>query len=111
MTEGSIALPVAMSNLHLAGRPGKTRFVAASSGVVLVYDLAELLPTSIPKGGLFQGVFADDDTVLLWPDDGEHWRWHDLVTNTETVLDQLSSCADDLGRARGRRWVRAVRSC
>ena len=97
VTEGSIALPVAMSDLHLAGRPGKTRFVAASSGVVLVYDLAELLPTSIPKGGLFQAVFADDDTVLLWPDDGEHWRWHDLVTNTETVLDHPLQTTDVLG--------------
>jgi hypothetical protein len=84
--DGKIGLPVAMANVHLAGRRGRTRFVAAATGLVLVYDLADVLPTSIPKRGLFQAAFADDDTLLMWPDD-DRYMWRDIATGKTTGID------------------------
>ncbi len=113
-SEGTIVMPVAMPNVHLAGRAGKTRFVAVSAGIVLVYDLAEILPLTIPKMGLFEAVFADDDTALMWPDGDKPYRWYDLVTNAETKIEyplqeptEISSI--DAGRVLVREQIDATR--
>jgi hypothetical protein len=86
-SEGTIMLPVGMTNAHLAGRPGHTRFVVASNGIVLVYDLADILPVAVPKRGLFEATFADDETLLLWPDSNDRYHWKDLATGALTEID------------------------
>jgi tRNA A-37 threonylcarbamoyl transferase component Bud32 len=67
--DGRINVPVPLTSAHLAGRPGATRFVAAGTGVVLVYDLADIVPQMIRKNGEENVEFFDDDTLLVWPDD------------------------------------------
>jgi len=84
--DGHIPLPVAMQNPHLAGRPGQTRFVAAADGLVLIFDLADLIPKRIPKMGELAAEFVDDDTLLLWPDDVVTFNFYDLVTGGKTPL-------------------------
>jgi hypothetical protein len=84
---GKIALPIPASTAHLAGVPGKTRFVVATTGIALVYDLAEIVPISVPKLGMFQAEFVDPNTLLMWPGEADSYRWHDIATGVETPLD------------------------
>ncbi|MEO8846205.1 MAG: serine/threonine-protein kinase [Kofleriaceae bacterium] len=78
--DGRIHMPVPLSSPHLVGRPGSTRFVAAGSGVVLVYDLADVAPQMIAKTGEDHVEFFDDDTLLMWPDDLLTFYARDLAT-------------------------------
>ncbi|MEO8552750.1 MAG: hypothetical protein ABI678_22385, partial [Kofleriaceae bacterium] len=84
--EGRIALPVAMGNPHLAGKPGVSRFVAAGTGLVLVFDLADVLPKRIPKTGEVDAQFVDDDTLLMWPDAVTDYFFYDLATGKRTPV-------------------------
>ncbi|HET9992199.1 MAG TPA: hypothetical protein VFQ65_26895, partial [Kofleriaceae bacterium] len=84
--DGHVPLPVAMANPHLAGRHGQTRFVAAATGLVLIFDLADLIPKRIPKHGELEAQFIDDDTLLMWPDDVTTFNFYDLVTGGKTPL-------------------------
>jgi len=78
--DGRINVPVPLTSAHLAGRPGSTRFVAAGTGVVLVYDLADIVPQMIRKNGEENVEFFDDDTLLLWPDDLVTFYERDIPT-------------------------------
>ncbi|HEY0253307.1 MAG TPA: serine/threonine-protein kinase [Kofleriaceae bacterium] len=75
-----IHMPVALSEPHLAGHKGQTRFVAVGDGIVLIYDLAEMLPRLYEKNGEMSGLFMDDDTLLMWPDDVISFYSRDLKT-------------------------------
>jgi serine/threonine protein kinase len=84
--DGHIPLPVAMANAHLAGRHGQTRFVAAATGLVLIFDLADLVPKRIPKHGELDAQFVDDDTLLMWPDEVTTFYFYDLATGAKTPV-------------------------
>ena len=78
--DGKINVPVPMSNAHLAGRRGSTRFVAAGNGIVLLYDLADLVPRTFTKHGELNADFLDATTLLVWPDDLVTMTTRDIVT-------------------------------
>ena len=78
--DGRINVPVPLTSPHLVGRAGSTRFVAAGTGVVLVYDLADIAPQIIPKNGEDNVEFLDPDTLLLWPDDMITFNVRDIST-------------------------------
>ncbi|MEP6865853.1 MAG: serine/threonine-protein kinase [Deltaproteobacteria bacterium] len=84
--DGHIPLPVAMANAKLAGHHGQTRFVAAANGLVLIFDLADVIPKRIPKQGEIAAEFVDDSTLLLWPDNVTTFNFYDLVTGAKTPL-------------------------
>jgi len=86
MIEGRIALPVPMGNPHLAGKPGQSRFVVAGNGLVLVFDLSDILPKRIPKIGEVDAQFVDDDTLMMWPDDVTDYYFYDLATGKRTPI-------------------------
>ena len=89
---GTLALPVALRDLRLAGRRGKTRLVVAGEGRVLVYDLADVLPRFVPKDGMFAGAFGDRDSMLLWPGgDMAGFSWWNVATGTHVELDDKMS--------------------
>ncbi|CAN5212786.1 hypothetical protein BH11MYX1_BH11MYX1_29840 [soil metagenome] len=88
LPEGRIATPVPVAKARIAGRHGQNRFVAVATGLVLIYDLAEIVPRTIPKRGEFVADWLDDETILLWPDDSlRTYRFHDLGTGVETPIE------------------------
>ena len=93
---GSLALPVALRIVRLAARRDHTRLVVAGEGRVLVYDFADLLPRFVPKDGMFEGAFADRDSMLLWPSrDMTGFSWWNVMTGNRVELDdQLSPFAE-----------------
>lgn len=78
--DGRIHVPVPLTSPHLMGRSGSTRFVAAGTGVVLVYDLADIAPQMVTKHGEQNVEFLDDETLLMWPDDMTTFYTRELAT-------------------------------
>jgi hypothetical protein len=86
--EGRIATPVPVAKARVMGRHGQDRFVVVTNGLVLIYDLGEIVPRTIVKHGEFMADWIDDDTMLLWPDDAPPtYRFHDLGTGVDTTID------------------------
>jgi len=86
--DGRITPPVPMARAYILGKRGQHRFVAVTTGLVLIYDISEIVPRMIEKRGELTLSFMDDDTLLLWPDAAAAvFHVHDLVTGTETLID------------------------
>ncbi|MFT3696151.1 MAG: serine/threonine-protein kinase [Kofleriaceae bacterium] len=79
-----IRMPIPLTSPHLAGRKGQSRFVAVGTGIVLIYDLADMLPKLYEKSGETAAMFLDDDTLLMWPDNVTNFYTRDLKTEKVT---------------------------
>ncbi len=84
---GTILLPAALDITRIAGRRDHTRFAVAGNGLVLIYDVAEILPRFVPKDGMFAAAFADRDTMLMWPGLNVDFSWLNLATNRSIGVD------------------------
>ncbi|HEX4455116.1 MAG TPA: serine/threonine-protein kinase [Kofleriaceae bacterium] len=85
---GTLILPVPLSDARLASRRDHTRLAIAGAGLVLVYDLADVLPRFVPKDGVFDGAFIDNESMLMWPDrDSGGLYWYDVKTGARTAID------------------------
>jgi hypothetical protein len=80
LSQGEIVLPSAMPRLKLATRPGHSRVVAISDGIVNVFDLEAIVPRALPHTGNFDIAWVSDDTILFYPASDQMWRWYDLST-------------------------------
>jgi hypothetical protein len=77
----SLLLPSPVSLARVATRANHSRVVVVGHGQILVTDLAAVMPRRFAGTGGSQGVFADDDTLLLWRM-GRAWSWVDVATGT-----------------------------
>jgi hypothetical protein len=84
LSAGDIHLPTAMPHLRLAARPGRSRLVAISDGIVMVFELEAVVPKEIDQTGRFDIAWVTDDTLLFYPASDPTWTWYDLKTNTST---------------------------
>src|SRR6185437_4771503 len=66
----------------------RTYLAVAGDGTVLVYDFAEILPQFVHKDGVFEGAFADRDTMLLWPGlEKGTYTWLNLATGNRVNIN------------------------
>ncbi|HEY4244913.1 MAG TPA: serine/threonine-protein kinase [Kofleriaceae bacterium] len=85
--DGVLELPSAVPNLKIAARAGSTRIVLVGKGILLGFDLDDVLPKieRVPIG--HHVTFVGDDELLLWSNSGSSWEWRDLATGKSTVFD------------------------
>jgi hypothetical protein len=83
---GQLVLPTPVPNARLVGRPGKGRLVIAGDGIVVGFELGELLPRhgSAAHGG--DPDFVDDDLVIVH-DTGPEWSLFDLAAGTVSDVE------------------------
>ena len=85
---GRLLLPAALYGMRLASRRDQTRLAVAGSGLVLIYDLKEVMPRLVPKDGMFEAAIVDRDTMLMWPNlDLKGFSWWNLATNRSSEVD------------------------
>src|SRR5262249_51877415 len=84
LSAGMLTLPTAMRHLRIAARPGKSRLVALSDGIVLVFDLETVVPRLLPHAGNFDIAWVTDDLILAYPASDSTWRWIDVSTGKTT---------------------------
>jgi hypothetical protein len=77
MSAGAVALPTALANPRIVGRPGQSRFAVVGPGALFVYDADDFLPRRLDAPAR-QVAFVDDDLIVVHhqaPD----WSWYDLA--------------------------------
>jgi hypothetical protein len=85
---GTLILPVPLADARLASRRDHTRLAIAGAGIVLVYDLADVLPRFVTKDGVFDGAFIDNESMLMWPGrDANGFYWYDVKTGAHSSID------------------------
>ncbi len=83
----TIPVPVAVSHPRLLTRRTSSRLVLAGDGLILVTDLADVLPRLVPDTRDTEAFFVDDSTLLTWHPSGSGWSWLDLETGARTRFD------------------------
>ncbi|HEU4733875.1 MAG TPA: hypothetical protein VFT22_38545, partial [Kofleriaceae bacterium] len=84
LVTGELHLPTPLRALKVYGQPGVPRVVALGQGLLVGFDLAEVVPEVVPVPVGTNAAFVDDDTLLLWQGQGGQWQWYDTRTRTAT---------------------------
>ncbi|HET7504792.1 MAG TPA: serine/threonine-protein kinase [Kofleriaceae bacterium] len=84
LVTGELHLPTPLRTPRAYGRPGVPRVVVLGHGLLVGFDLAEVIPEriAVPPGA--HAAFVDDDTLLLWQSPGGQWQWYDVRTRAAT---------------------------
>ncbi|HEU0035673.1 MAG TPA: serine/threonine-protein kinase [Kofleriaceae bacterium] len=77
-----LELPHPMKTLRIATRRGHDRIAIVAEGLILVYELADVLPLRIATPGNAQAAFASDNLVMMWRATEPVWTLVELATGT-----------------------------
>ncbi len=111
LVTGELHLPTPLVMPRYAARPGTSRLVAVGTGMIVGFDLSDSLPAHLPREAGTVATFIDDDTLLLWRQQGGTWEWYDLGSKTSTKLtyEPLGLAAViDIDRRDGRVLIRGL---
>jgi hypothetical protein len=111
LVTGALHLPTPLIYPRYAARPGVSRVIAIGNGVIVGFDLAESVPASLTRAPGTLATFVDDDTLLLWRQQGGTWEWYDVRRGASTTFEyELLGMAviADLDPADGRVLVREL---
>ncbi|MEO7735249.1 MAG: serine/threonine-protein kinase, partial [Kofleriaceae bacterium] len=108
---GELHLPTPMTNPRYTARPGGSRIIAVGAGLIAGFDLADSVPLRLAREPGTIATFVDDDTVLLWRQQGGTWEWYDVRHKTSTTFDYdptMIATIMDVDPADGRVLVREM---
>jgi len=109
---GELHLPTPLTTPRYAARPGVSRVIAVGGGAIVGFDLADCLPEALRRSPGTLASFVDDDTLLLWRQQGGTWEWYDVRRKASTTFDYdargMVTALVDLDPADGRILMREV---
>ncbi|HET9621222.1 MAG TPA: serine/threonine-protein kinase [Kofleriaceae bacterium] len=83
---GALDLPMPLEHFKVFARPGAPRVVAVGDGVLVGFDLQDLLPEPVAMPPNARATFVDDTTLLIWSPSPGDWSWYDVRTRASTAL-------------------------
>ena len=81
---GVLNLPSVVPRQRLAVSPRSPRLMVVGDGLVVGFDLASVVPRTLPEPSGMQAVFVDDRTLLASRGVSPDWHWMDAETGALT---------------------------
>ena len=111
LVTGELHLPMPMTNPRYTARPGASRIIAVGAGLIAGFDLVDTVPLRLARAPGTIASFVDDDTVLLWRQQGGTWEWYDVRHKTSMRFEYepiMMATMMDIDAADGRVLVREM---
>ncbi len=89
VVRGELRLPSVVTRERLAAHPGSRRLIVVGDGLIVGFDLAQVVPRTVRQPPGMQAMFVDDRTLLAHRGEGFEWHWMDVETGASTTFSDL----------------------
>jgi hypothetical protein len=111
VVRGTLILPTVVPRQRVAARPDSRRLAVVGDGIIVVFELAQVVPRVLRQPMGMQGWFADDRTLLMSRGVASDWQWMDLETGATTGFSfppRGMPILSEIDPASGRALVREI---